>query len=111
MPSTDTDKPRRDPRDRAVVRVAIMVAVLAVAFLSARSCGSAGREVSSERAVEIARHEASFTPDRQMVRLVQRGLPPRAYWGVSLVKSGPDGRPTSVQVFLVDAKTGDVTRR
>ena len=58
--------------------------------------------------VVIARAEVSFTPDRHQVRLVQQGVPPRSYWGVSFVKLGPAGRPTRVEVFLVDAKTGDV---
>jgi hypothetical protein len=43
------------------------------------------------------------------VRLVQRGIPPRAYWAVSLVEVDADGRPTQVAVFLVDRKTGTIT--
>jgi hypothetical protein len=82
--------------------------VLALAFLSTRACqGSDG--VSSERAVEIARAEVTFTPDRTQVRLVQRGIPPRAYWAVSLVEVDSHDRPTRVAVFLVDRKTGAIT--
>jgi hypothetical protein len=91
--------------------VALLAGVLLVALLFARSCGSAGNEISSERAVELARQEASFTPDREQVRLVQRGIPPRSYWGVSLYDVDANGRPTRVEVFLVDRKTGDVTKR
>jgi hypothetical protein len=65
--------------------------------------------VSSERAVELARAEATFTPDRTQVRLVQRGIPPRAYWGVSLYDVDANGAPTKVAIFLVDRKTGDIT--
>jgi hypothetical protein len=86
------------------------VAVLVLALLSARACRSSS-EVSSERAVEIARAEATFTPDRTQVRLVQRGIPPRAYWAVSLYDVDAEGRPTKVQVYLVDRKTGAVARR
>jgi hypothetical protein len=86
----------------------LIVAVLAVAFVSARACGSADK-ISSERAVELARAQTPFTPDRTQVRLVQRGIPPRAYWGVSLYDVGADGRPTRVAVFLVDRKTGELT--
>ena len=85
------------------------MAVLAVAFLSARACQSSDK-VSSERAVELARAEATFTPDRTQVRLVQRGIPPRAYWAVSLYDVGEGNRPTRVEVFLVDRKTGALTR-
>lgn len=86
------------------------MAVLLVAALFARSCGSTSGEISSERALELARAEASFEPDREQVRLVQRGIPPRRFWGVSLYDVGANGRPTRVEVFLVDARTGDVTR-
>ena len=109
MPSTDIDTAKpRDLRDSPYVRIAILVAVLAVAFLYVRGCVAQSRPVSSDRAVAIARAEVSFTPDRHQVRLVQQGVPPRSYWGVSFVKLGPEGRPTRVEVFLVDAKTGDV---
>ena len=49
-------------------------------------------------------------PDRHQVRFVQQGIPARGYWGVSFVELGPDGAPAKVEVFLVDARTGDVTR-
>jgi hypothetical protein len=86
----------------------MLVAVLAVAFLYVRGCVADSRPVSSAEAVAIARTEVSFRPDRHQVRLVQQGVPPRSYWGVSFVQLGPGGRPIKVEVFLVDAKTGDV---
>ena len=111
MSSIDTtEKKPRDLRDNALVRVGILVAFLAVAFLFARGCQEEARPVSSEKAVELARAEVSFTPDRYQVRFVQRGVPARGYWGVSFVEEGPDGAPAKVEVFLVDARTGDVTR-
>jgi hypothetical protein len=110
MPSTDTDTAKpRDLRDSPYVRIAILVAVLAVAFLYVRGCVAQSRAVSSEQAVEIARAEVSFTPDRYQVRFLQRGIPARGFWGVSFIRVGPDGVPTKVEVYLVDAKTGDVT--
>ncbi|MBA3432944.1 MAG: hypothetical protein H0U08_02500 [Actinobacteria bacterium] len=108
-PSTDAER-SRDPRDRPLGRLVLIVAVLAVAFLSARACQSSGDEISSERAVELARAAATFTPDRTQVRLVQRGLPPRAYWGVSLYDVGPNDAPTQVEVYLVDRATGELIR-
>jgi len=82
--------------------------VLVLAFLSTRACqGSDG--VSSERAVELARAEVTFTPDRTQVRVVQRGIPPRAYWAVSLSEVDANGQPTNIAVFLVDRKTGMLT--
>jgi hypothetical protein len=80
-----------------------------LAFLSARACHSSD-DVSSERAVALARDAATFTPDRMQVRLVQQGIPPRQFWAVSLYDEGPSGRPTRVEVFLVDRKTGSLSR-
>ena len=109
MPSTsiDSEKPR-DLRDSPYVRVAMLVAVLAVAFLYVRGCQANSRPITQEDAVEIARAEVSFTPDRYQVRFIQQGIPARGYWGVSFVDDGPNGVPEEVEVYLVDAKTGDV---
>jgi hypothetical protein len=44
-------------------------------------------------------------------RFVQRGIPPRAYWGVVLSDElDEDGQPTRTETFLIDASTGEVTR-
>ena len=106
-PTTDTGK-QRDPRDSRLVRAAVLLAVLAVAFLYVRGCQSPDRPISQEDAVEIARAEVSFEPDRYNVRFIQQGIPARGYWGVSFVDDGPNGVPEEVEVYLVDAKTGDV---
>jgi hypothetical protein len=37
-----------------------------------------------------------------------QGIPARGYWGVSFVDDGPNGVLEEVEVYLVDAKTGDV---
>ena len=106
-PSTGVER-SRDLRDRPLGRLAAIAAVLAVAFFSARACQGPDN-VSSQRAVELARAEATFAPDRTQVRLVQRGVPPRQYWAVSLYDVDASGRPTRVEAFLVDRRTGEVT--
>ena len=83
--------------------------MLAVSFLYVRGCQEKSRPITQDEAVEIARAEVSFTPDRYQVRFIQQGIPARGYWGVSFLKIGPDGAPTKVELFLVDARTGDVT--
>jgi hypothetical protein len=65
--------------------------------------------------VELAREEVSFEPCPEIQcaqrRFVQRGIPPRSYWGVVFVDElDAEGRPTRTESFLVDASTGDVTR-
>jgi hypothetical protein len=106
---------RRGLRDTALGKLVLLAAVLAVALVSARTCGSSQRDIDAEEAVELARAEASFEPCPEVPcvqrRFLQRGIPPRAYWGVVLVeKLDENGRPTRTQSFLVDAVTGVVSR-
>jgi hypothetical protein len=89
----------------------VLVVVLLVAFGVSRGCASAGRNVSSDEAVEIARNSTTFEPDKWQVRFVQRGIPPRPAWAVSLYDVGARGRPTEVHVFLIDAATGAILER
>jgi hypothetical protein len=89
--------------------------VLLAALLAARTCASADRNVSADEAVELARAQASFEPCPEIQcsqrRFVQRGIPPRAYWGVVFADElDADGRPTRTESFLVDASTGAVSR-
>ena len=106
-PTTATAK-QRDPRDSWLVRAAVLLAVLAVSFLYVRGCQEKSRPITQDEAVEIARAEVSFVPDRYNVRFIQQGIPARGYWGVSFVDDGPNGVPLEVEVYLVDVKTGDV---
>jgi hypothetical protein len=82
--------------------------VLALAFLYVKGCQADSRPITQEDAVEIARAEVSFEPDRYNVRFIQQGIPARGYWGVSFVEDGENGLPVKNEVYLVDAKTGDV---
>lgn len=88
----------------------MVLVVLLAAGVVARSCGSAGRNVSSDRAVEIARESTKFRPDKVQVRFVQQGIPPRPLWAVSLYDVDADGRPTKIEVIVVDARTGGIVR-
>ena len=106
---------RRGLRDSALGKLLLLAAVLGVALISARTCGSSQGEIDAEEAVELARAEASFEPcpeiQCQQRRFVQRGIPPRAFWGVVLVDElDENGEPSRTESFLVDVQTGDVTR-
>jgi hypothetical protein len=88
--------------------------VLLAALVATRTCASADRNIDADEAVELAREEVSFEPCPQIQcaqrRFVQRGIPPRAFWGVVFADElDADGRPTRTESFLVDASTGDVT--
>ena len=88
-----------------------LVALLLLALLVSRSCGSADREVSQERAISVAREATPFDADRVQIRLVQRGIPPRAVWAVSLYDVDRNDNPTRVNVVLVDGRTGAIVGR
>lgn len=107
---------RRDLRDSAWGKTALLVLVLFGAFLASKSCASNRDDVTQREAVDLAIENASFVPcDEEIcrqVRFVQQGVPPVGYWGVVLSKAiDADGQPTRTESFLVNATTGEVTRR
>jgi hypothetical protein len=108
-------KPRRGLRDSTLGRVALLALVLGIALIASRTCASAGRDISNEEAIEIAKDNASFVPCAEVrcaqARFIQRGIPPRTYWGVILSeKIDEEGQPTKIESFLIDTATGEVLR-
>ena len=107
---------RRGLRDSTLGRIVLLALVLGLALIAARTCASAGREISNEEAIEIAKENAKSEPCSDVrcaqARFIQRGIPPRAYWGVVLYKElDEQGQPTGeYESFLVDAATGAVSR-
>jgi hypothetical protein len=89
-------------------RVAILLAVLVVAFLVSKSCGSSGDRIGQDRAVEIAIGELDFEPECKQIRFVRRGIQGASYWAVSLWTLDAAGRFDRVTLVLVNARTGDV---
>jgi hypothetical protein len=92
------------------------VAVLLAALVATRTCASRNQEVSQDEAIALATEAASFTPceEQGCVRIsaVNQGIPVRLFWLVGLAETlDENGRPTRVENFLIDAETGEVTRR
>jgi hypothetical protein len=86
-----------------------VLAVLLVAiFFVSRGCQTEGIELTQEEAIEIAKEEVDFEPDRVAVRLMRRGVSFRPHWAVSLSQEEEDGDLTNITVVLVDASNGDV---
>lgn len=86
-----------------------MVALIAIGLLLTRVLDRSGARVSEERAVEVARPYAGFTPEGHNIRLLRRGIPPKPFWAVSFWIKDATGDPTRVTLVLVNADTGDVT--
>jgi hypothetical protein len=98
----------RGLRDRPLGKVLAVGVVLLAAFALSRACASAEQNVSSERAVEIARSSVAFTPEEVQVRFLRRGVPSRAIWAVSLSLVDDQGTPQRIRVVLVDARSGEI---
>lgn len=107
--STDAPPPRsRDLRDSTFGRVAIIVVVLAIAGVSARSCGGGGKDaLTKEEAIDAARAVAVFKGEKVLIRYLNQGIPPRGTWIVSFY-TGPPRHPITAQTILVDAETGQI---
>jgi hypothetical protein len=110
--STDADgskpEPSRPFRDRRLGRIVILVVVLAIALLVAKSCASRETDVGQDEAIEIAREEIDFEPERTMVRFLPRGVDSRPFWAVSFSLLDTDGNPEYITVVVVNGTTGDV---
>ena len=100
-------RPGRDLRDRPIVRIGMLVAVLLVALFVTKSCARQENKVSQDEAVAIAKEHVDFTPDDYQVRYLPQGVPPVYFWAVSLYTLR-NGQPAHVQVVLVNATTGAV---
>jgi hypothetical protein len=86
----------------------MLVGVLVIAVVAAKTCASRDTEVSSDEAREIAREAVEFEPDQVMVRFVPQGAQSRPYWAVSLSTMAADGNLENVTVVVVNAETGEI---
>ena len=94
----------------------LLVGLLAFTFLVSKSCASNSNDISQQEAVDLAIEHASFTPCKrdicQQVRYLNQGIPPVGYWGVVLAPMvDAQGNPSRTESFLVNASTGEVTRK
>jgi hypothetical protein len=83
------------------------VAVLLLAFLVSRSCGSNDPQVSSEEAIEIARGEIAFEATGVRIVNAPRSLDQYRVWVVALF-TGTATAPENCRQVEIDARTGDV---
>ena len=107
------DPPAEEPprRPARVTRrgVLAVIALAALTFVAAQSCQQAGIKVSEEAAIQTARPEAGFEPQRTQVRLVRQGLNGHPFWAVSFSVPAPDGDGYSkLTTVRVDANSGTI---
>jgi Peptidase propeptide and YPEB domain len=91
--------------------VLVIVLVLVAAFVFAQTCQKDQVRVSEEQAIQTARGQVSFDPERAQVRLLRQGLDSKPYWIVSLTIPGE--KPDTfrrIALVHVDANTGEVAK-
>jgi hypothetical protein len=91
--------------------VAVIAAVLVVAFVAAQTCQKSSTRVDKTQAVAMAKAEVAFTPERTQIRFLRQGLTAKPYWVVSLSRPGSrKGTFSKLAVFRINANTGKLQR-
>ena len=91
------------------MRVAVIVAVLALAFVAAKTCQQSQIRYTKEQAITKATRQVDFRPERTQIRLLRQGLASKPYWIVSLSRPGKvEGTFSRLAVVRIDANTGKV---
>lgn len=91
------------------VRVAVIVAVLVVAFVVAQTCQKSQVRLDKNQAIAKAKGEVDFTPQRTQIRLLQQGINAKPFWVVSLSRPGKaEGTFSALAVVRINANTGKV---
>jgi hypothetical protein len=91
------------------VRVAVIAAVLVVAFVAAQTCQKSSIRLDKNQAIAKAENQVDFTPKRTQVRLLRQGLTSKPYWIVSLSRPGKQpGTFSELATVRINANTGKV---
>lgn len=104
-----TEEPAaRSLRDTAWGKLALLGAVLLLALLVARTCGSSDPEVSQEEAIAAAREEIDFEVEQTRIRYVKQGFQGEAVWAVSFARCATDGSIAQFALVRVDVDSGEI---
>jgi hypothetical protein len=100
---------RRPPIRPTWPRLLVIGLVLAAAFVFAQTCQKEQVRVSEEQAIQTAREQVSFEPERTQIRLLRQGLASKPFWIVSLSIPG-ETKDTfeRIAVVRIDANSGEV---
>jgi hypothetical protein len=83
--------------------------VLVAAFVFAQTCQKDQVRVSKEQAIQLARDQVSFEPERTQIRMLRQGLNSKPFWIVSLsIPGDTEGTFRRIAVVRVDANSGKV---
>jgi hypothetical protein len=83
--------------------------VLVLAFVFAQTCQKDQVRVSKEQAIQTARDQVTFEPERTQIRMLRQGINSRPFWIVSLSIPGEtEDTFERIAVVRVDANSGKV---
>jgi hypothetical protein len=89
--------------------VLVIALVLVAAFVFAQTCQKDQVRVSKEQAIQTARAQVTFNPERTQIRFLRQGINSKPFWIVSLSIPGEDeGTFRQIAVVRVDANSGKV---
>jgi hypothetical protein len=87
----------------------VIALVLGAAFVFAQTCQKDQVRVSEEQAIQIARDQVSFEPERTQIRMLRQGLNSKPFWIVSLSIPGEtENTFERIAVVRLDANDGSV---
>jgi Peptidase propeptide and YPEB domain len=91
-------------------RLAVIGALLVLAFFVSRSCQQSQIRITKEQAIATAEEQIDFTSENTQVRLLRQGLTSKPFWIVSLSVPSDEGEDSFSHLALVriDANTGKV---
>jgi len=90
-------------------RLAVIGALLVLAFVVSRGCQQSQIRITKEQAIATAERQVHFTPENPQVRLLRQGLTSKPFWIVSLSIPGKDDQTfRRLALVRVDANTGEV---
>lgn len=91
------------------MRVAVIVAVLALAFVAAQTCQQSQIRYTKEQAIATATRQVDFEPDRTQIRLVRQGITSEPFWIVSLSIAGEsEDSFRELALVKIDANNGKI---
>ena len=91
------------------MRVAVIVAVFAVAFVAAQTCQKSQIRLEKDQAIAKAKEQVDFTPRHTQIRLLRQGITSEPFWIVSLSVPGERANTfRELAVVRIDANSGEV---
>jgi hypothetical protein len=89
--------------------VAVIVVVLAVAFVAAQTCQQSQIRFTKDQAIAKAEQQVNFTPQRTQIRLLRQGITSEPFWIVSLSIPGErEDTFRKLALVKIDANNGKI---